>query len=64
LLILIGREAGVTAQQLLEIVNLDRSSVTRRCDAARQRLRSDAQMLYAKELIEHEYKKNIAESNV
>jgi hypothetical protein len=64
LLILIGREAGATVHVLSEITGLDQSSVTRRCDTARQRLGSDTKMLYAKELIELEYIKNIAESNV
>jgi hypothetical protein len=60
LLILIGLEAGASAQELSQITALDQSSVTRRCDNARQRVLSDTEMRYAKELIELEYVRNIA----
>ena len=54
LVILIGRDAGASVQEV--------AGVTRRCDTARQRVGSDSKPQYAEDPIEHQYSKNIEES--
>ena len=64
-LILIGREAGATIDELATITGLDCSSVSRRCDAGKRNKRNtitDRKLLFAKELVEQRYSENIAES--
>jgi hypothetical protein len=55
-------EAGATIDELAAITGLDCSSVSRRCDAARQNTGTDGKLLFAKELVEQRYGENIAES--
>lgn len=54
-LILIGREQGATVNQLSLIAGLDTSNISRRCDAARQRLDIDRKLRYAKSQVEKIY---------
>jgi hypothetical protein len=61
-LILIGREQGAGVNELSLIAGLDTSNVSRRSDAARQKLRTDRKLAYAKTQVEKLYLANIAES--
>ncbi|MGD9628254.1 MAG: hypothetical protein AB7V18_03320 [Pyrinomonadaceae bacterium] len=61
-LILIGREQGAGVSELSLISGLDTSNVSRRCDAARQKVLSDRKPSYAKTQAEKLYLSNIAES--
>jgi len=61
-LILIGREHGAGVTELSLIAGVDTSNVSRRCDAARQKLQTDRKLAYAKSQTEKLYLANIAES--
>jgi len=61
-LILIGREHGAGVAELSLIAGLDTSNVSRRCDAARQKLQTNRKLAYAKTQAEKLYLANIAES--
>ena len=61
-LILIGREHGAAVTELSLIAGLDTSNVSRRYDAARQKLRTDRKLAYAKTQAEKLYFTGIAES--
>jgi len=61
-LILIGREQGAGVSELSLISGLDTSNVSRRCDAARQKLHTDRKLAFAKAQVEKIYLSNIAES--
>ncbi|HYJ90077.1 MAG TPA: hypothetical protein VEV84_02100 [Pyrinomonadaceae bacterium] len=60
-LILIGREHGAAVTDLSLIAGLDTSNISRRCDAARQRLQTDRKLAYAKNQTESLYLAKIAE---
>ncbi len=49
---------------LASIVNLDASTVSRRSDAAKLRLESDAKLSFAKEKVEREYREKLGELHV
>jgi hypothetical protein len=59
--ILGGRNAGATLSDLSVIVDLDTSTVSRRNDAASQRVNADSKLAYAIDLVEKEYYARIAE---
>jgi hypothetical protein len=61
-LILIGRELGAGVAELSLIAGLDTSNISRRYDTARQKLKSDGKLAYAKDLVEQIYQAEIAES--
>jgi hypothetical protein len=61
-LILIGREHGAAVTELSLIAGLDTSNISRRCDAARQKLQTNRKLAYAKGQAEKLYLANIAES--
>ena len=61
-LILLGREHGAAVTELSLIVGLDTSNVSRRYDAARQKLQTNRKLAYAKSLAESLYIENIAKS--
>ncbi len=62
LLILTGREIGAAITDLSSITDLDTSNVSRRCDAAKQKVETDSKLAYAKELVAKKYRARIAES--
>jgi len=55
-----GREAGSSFGELCDITGLDSSSVSRRFDAAKQNIETDARLAYARELVERKYRERIA----
>jgi hypothetical protein len=61
-LILIGREQGAGVAELSLIAGLDTSNVSRRYDTARQKLKADRKLAYAKDLVEKKYQAEIAKS--
>ena len=61
-LILVGRELGAGVSELSMVAGLDTSNISRRCDAARLKLRTDRKLAYAKAHVEKIYHANIAES--
>ena len=61
-MIMFGREVGASVTDLSDITDLDTSNVSRRFDAARERVETDAKLAYAKGLVEREYRARIAES--
>lgn len=61
-LILIGREQGAGVAELSLIAGLDTSNISRRHNAARQKLQTDRKLAYAKAQAEKLYHANIAES--
>lgn len=61
-LILIGREQGALVSELSLIAGLDTSNISRRCDAARQKLQTNKKLAYAKSQVETLYHANIAKS--
>lgn len=63
-LILVAREAGATVTDLASIVNLDASTVSRRSDAAKLKLASDAKLNFAKEKVERAYREKLRELHV
>jgi len=62
MLILIGRERGAAGTKLSLIAGLDTSNISRRCDAARQKLVTDRKLAFAKSRTESLYLAKIAES--
>ena len=60
--ILIGKESGASITEMSEIVGLDTSNTSRRCDTARKKLQTETQFAYAKTLAEKKYREKIAES--
>ena len=61
-LILIGREQGAAVSELSLVAGLDTSNISRRCDAARLKLKTDRKLAYAKAQVEKLYHANIADS--
>ena len=61
--ILIGNESGTSITELSKIVGLDRSSTSRRCDAARTRCKTDIEFVATKDLIEEKYRARITISH-
>lgn len=61
-LILIARELGAAVNELSLIAGLDTSNICRRHDAARERLKTDRKLIYARDQVEKLYRANIAES--
>ena len=59
-LILTSREAGATVGELSDITGISSGSISRRCDAARQNVKTDNKVAYAKDLVENRYRENIA----
>ena len=55
------RRAGVAELSL--IAGLDTSNISRRYDGARQKLKTDRKLAYAKDLVEKKYQAKIAESH-
>ena len=60
-LIMVGRELGVSVSELSLVAGVDTSNVSRRHDAARLNLETDRKLAYAKAQVERLYH-NIAES--
>ena len=56
------RERGAGVAELSLIAGLDTSNISRRYDAARQKLKTDRKLAYAKDLVEKKYQAKIAES--
>ena len=61
-LILIARERGAAGTELSLIAGLDTSNISRRHDAAREKLQTDRKLAYARDQVEKLYLANIAES--
>jgi putative transposase len=61
-LILIARERGCSVTELSLIAGLDTSNISRRHDAAREKLQTDRKLIYAHDQVEKIYLANIAES--
>jgi len=49
--------------ELSLIAGLDTSNISRRYDGARQKLKTDLKLAYAKDLVEKKYQAKIAESH-
>jgi putative transposase len=63
-LILTARTAGATTTELSVLTGIDTSSVSRRGDTAKQRSSTDKKLAYAIALVEKEYARRIAETQV
>jgi hypothetical protein len=61
-LIMIGREEGAGVAELSIIVGVDTSNICRRYDLAREKVKTDRKLAYARELVEKKYRAKIAES--
>ncbi|MGB7201899.1 MAG: hypothetical protein WBD16_06485 [Pyrinomonadaceae bacterium] len=61
-LILIARERGAAGTELSLVAGLDTSNISRRHDAAREKLQTDRKLAYARDQVEKLYLANIAES--
>jgi hypothetical protein len=61
-LILIARERGAAGTELSLIAGLDTSNISRRHDAAREKLQTDRKLAYARDQVEKLCLANIAES--
>ena len=59
-LILTGVDAGATLSDLSCIINLDTSTMSRRNDTAREKLKFDRKIAFAKERVTSEYRARIA----
>lgn len=59
-IILTGREAGASFPELSKLTGLDASTVSRRYESARKRVRTEAKLASAKELVAKRYQENIA----
>jgi REP element-mobilizing transposase RayT len=60
LITITGRDAGASFPELSKLTGLDASTVSRRYEAARKRVRTDAKLASAKELVAKRYRENIA----
>ena len=56
----LGNGSGATITELSEIVGLDQSNASRRCDAARRKLQTNSDFAAAKRLVEQSYRARIA----